>query len=402
MGRSNYSPKKMKKLMFLISSALLLIGCSGKTVKTIVLTNPSEDYREGVMVEVATSELGLCAQDFEHLGLFNEEGQQIAYQVVYYGGEEASGIVFQATIKSKMQVEYTLRKAAPLAAEARVSARFVPERKDDFAWENEYAAYRMYGPALAPENPSNGIDLWLKKTDELIVDTFYYREHELGMPYHVDYGKGLDCYKVGHTAGCGGVFPVVGGMPVIGNHYDRWQVLDKGPLRTVFCLEYDNYFADSTAAPLTETFTVVCDAGQPLCKAYVTYYTEDTTETVDFSEIGAGIFLHTATANPEIEVGGNTQIGISAGYIAYAENAVSDAGLASGRNYAGIVLPGMKEHAIVDGMLYGKADYEMGETYTYYFGGSWSEWKFQSDEEWFEAVAFAARVAAEPIEVAIR
>ena len=41
----------------------------------------------------------------------------------------------------------------------RVFGRFVPERKDDFAWENEYAAFRMYGPALAPENPSNGVDM---------------------------------------------------------------------------------------------------------------------------------------------------------------------------------------------------------------------------------------------------
>ena len=35
----------------------------------------------------------------------------------------------------------------------KVYGRHVPERKDDFAWENEYAAFRMYGPALKPENP---------------------------------------------------------------------------------------------------------------------------------------------------------------------------------------------------------------------------------------------------------
>ena len=44
----------------------------------------------------------------------------------------------------------------------KVFGRYVPERKDDIAWENEYAAFRFYGPALAPENPSNGVDLWLK------------------------------------------------------------------------------------------------------------------------------------------------------------------------------------------------------------------------------------------------
>ena len=90
-------------------------------------------------------------------------------------------------------------------AETKVYGRYVPERKDDFAWENEYAAFRLYGPALLPENPSNGVDLWLKSSPELRVDSMYYYEFELGKPYHINYGKGLDCYKVAHTVGCGGL-----------------------------------------------------------------------------------------------------------------------------------------------------------------------------------------------------
>ena len=56
---------------------------------------------------------------------------------------------------------------------AKVYGRYVPERKDDFAWENEYAAFRMYGAALKPENPSNGVDLWLKNSPALVIDTMY-------------------------------------------------------------------------------------------------------------------------------------------------------------------------------------------------------------------------------------
>ena len=59
------------------------------------------------------------------------------------------------------------------AVQPKVYGRYVPERKDDFAWENEFAAWRMYGPALKAENPSNGVDLWLKASPELIVDSFY-------------------------------------------------------------------------------------------------------------------------------------------------------------------------------------------------------------------------------------
>ena len=391
----------MKKLFFLISSALLLIACSSDVVKTIQLSNPTDDVREGEVVEVCAKALGLTADaDFETLGLYDEAGNLIPYQVMHYCQSEVQSIVFQATLQPQSEVAYTLRKSTPLKTSTQVSARFVPERKDDFAWENDIAAYRMYGPALAPENPSNGIDLWLKKTDLLIVDTFYYREHTLGLPYHVDYGKGLDCYKVGHTAGCGGVFPVMNGLPQIGNHYDSWQVIDEGPLRVVFCLTYNDYFANGQA-PVVETFTVTCDAHQPLCRAQVMFAPADSTSP-QFDEIGAGIFLHTATANPEIGVDGQMQIGESTGYLAYAENAVSDAGLASGRNYAAVVLPGMKEHATADGMLYGKADYEMGETYTYYFGGGWSEWKYPTDADWFEAIAKNAKSIAAPIAYTIQ
>ena len=100
---------------------------------------------------------------------------------------------------------FTLASCQKETIQPKVFGRYVPERKDDFAWENEYAAFRMYGPALKPENPSNGVDLWLKASPELIVDSFYYREHVLGKPYHINYGKGLDCYKVGHTCGAGGL-----------------------------------------------------------------------------------------------------------------------------------------------------------------------------------------------------
>ena len=56
---------------------------------------------------------------------------------------------------------------------AKVYGRYVPERKDDFAWENEYAAFRLYGPALLPENPYNGVDLWSKNSPELCIDSMY-------------------------------------------------------------------------------------------------------------------------------------------------------------------------------------------------------------------------------------
>ncbi len=46
-----------------------------------------------------------------------------------------------------------------------VQARFVPERMDDFAFENDKVAFRVYGPALKNSQENNGTDCWLKRVD---------------------------------------------------------------------------------------------------------------------------------------------------------------------------------------------------------------------------------------------
>ncbi|QBG48089.1 DUF4861 domain-containing protein [Verrucomicrobia bacterium S94] len=43
--------------------------------------------------------------------------------------------------------------------------RYVPERADDFVWENDKAAFRMYGPTFLKGKEDSGIDCWLKRVD---------------------------------------------------------------------------------------------------------------------------------------------------------------------------------------------------------------------------------------------
>ena len=50
-----------------------------------------------------------------------------------------------------------------------VHARYVPERMDDFAFENDKVAFRVYGPALTDSAENNGTDCWLKRVDYPIV-----------------------------------------------------------------------------------------------------------------------------------------------------------------------------------------------------------------------------------------
>ncbi len=275
----------------------------------------------------------------------------------------------------------------------KVFGRYVPERKDDFAWENEYAAFRMYGPALRPENPSNGVDLWLKASPELVVDSFYYREHVLGLPYHINYGKGLDCYKVGHTAGCGGLVVMAdedfNDQIYVGGPYDQWTIIEQTADKLVFRLTYDSFLVAGHV--LQESITVTAEAGKIFNKAEVVL-------SGDYKGglwIGGGIFLHDSIDKTYL-------CEEQRGLVAYAEEALSDKTAAQmnfdyngstsqGRNYVAVYTPEAKLQGVVGGNLVSLRPYLAGDTITYYFGACWSEWRngelsFPTDESWFEAV----------------
>ncbi len=256
----------------------------------------------------------------------------------------------------------------------KVYGRFVPERKDDFAWENEYAAYRMYGPSLRPENPSNGVDLWLKASPELVVDSFYYREHVLGLPYHINYGKGLDCYKVGHTAGCGGLIIMANDTTYVGGAYDRWEILEQTPEKFVFKLEYDSLLVAGHV--LKESITITAEAGTALNQADVVLTGEYDGELL----VGGGIYMHDTIDHFEVYE--------NIGMIFYEEDALSDKTAAKmnydyngstsqGRIYITVQTPDATVTDIQDGNLVAVKPYTLGDTLTYYFGATWSEWKEQ-------------------------
>ena len=52
----------------------------------------------------------------------------------------------------------TISLATAGAVEPKTFCRFVPERSDDFAWENDKIAFRAYGPALSASAENSGID----------------------------------------------------------------------------------------------------------------------------------------------------------------------------------------------------------------------------------------------------
>ncbi|HDS84118.1 MAG TPA: DUF4861 domain-containing protein [Phycisphaerales bacterium] len=169
--------------------------------------------------------------------------------------------------------------------ESRTYCRFAPDRKDDFLWENDKAAYRMYGPALEDETITCGIDAWGKSVPYPVMDKMLKAYNERGVSYHQDHGEGGDFYKVGNTLGCGGMAPFVDGRIRLPRNFASWKIIANGPIRSIFELTYKPW----QAGPLTvsEVKRISIDLGSNLSRIECRYAGENT----DTVPLAAGIVL---------------------------------------------------------------------------------------------------------------
>ena len=382
----------MRNWIVIVLSIIALASCKVNQM-AVVVRNPSDALtHKNTTVEIAWTDIvaKLPAVDPAKMVVVNSKGGELTHQIVYLGEQTPQMLIFQLTLAPKESANIFIRETKPKQNPVfKTFGRFVPERKDDFAWENDRVAFRMYGPALANENPSNGVDLWLKKTEKLIVDQFYDDDLNNNKPYHVDYGEGLDCYKVGHALGCGGIAPFVNDNLWIGNHFHKYRVLDNGPIRTTFVLSYDQNIPVGNDF-YSKEIVISLDAGSQLNKGVVSF-------DGDFTNIklAAGIFMH---QDP-----GNIKTDLNAGFNAFAEKATSESGVPAGRMYIATVIP--------DGKMIGSmkqqdhilaiAQYRIGDKFTYYFGGGWSQWGFPTDDAWFDYVADFAAKLKNPLQLTI-
>ena len=147
--------------------------------------------------------------------------------------EPLDRLVFQADFAPGETREFTLARGEarkPRLADYRVYGRFVRERHDDFAWENDRVAFRIYGQALETfeKEPltSSTVDAWSKRTRRLVLNDWY-----LVDDYHRDHGEGGDFYSAGRTRGCGGSGLMVDGALAVSKNFRSSRVLASGPLR---------------------------------------------------------------------------------------------------------------------------------------------------------------------------
>lgn len=172
-----------------------------------------------------------------------------------------------------------------------LSARFVPERMDDFAWENDMIAFRAYGPAMR-NNPENaGIDCWLKRVSYPIIDKWYGQMKTKS--YHKDWGEGNDPYHVGASAGCGGTALWINGKREPLDTFVSWEIVKQTADKSVFVLNYENTIAGSL---YKERKQITIEPGKRLFRVDSTFWKDG--RIAKTLPIAVGITTHDGKAKP--------------------------------------------------------------------------------------------------------
>ena len=261
-----------------LAAAAFDAEAAGRMLATV--RNELKEARPAETIAIPWSEVSrrLPGALLQQLAVRDADGRVLPYQVTNVNplakdpkgeGSAYGELIFQHDFAAgEASARFTIEKTATVAPPfpAKVFARYVPERLDDFAWENDKLAHRTYGQALAaPAAPgsgkevlvTSGIDIWFKRPAYPIVDRWYNKGHD---HYHKEQGEGLDMYGVGRTRGAGGSGIWNGRQLFTSRNYSGWRVIANGPIRAIFELSYDAWDADGLPVSEVKRFTV--DAGQ--------------------------------------------------------------------------------------------------------------------------------------------
>ena len=138
--------------------------------------------------------------------------------------------------------------------------RFVPEREDDFAWENDKVAFRVYGPASGGKGQVSGVDAWLKRVSYPVIDKWY-AGFVAGKSYHEDHGEGYDPYHVGDSRGVGGTAIWIDGQAWPAGKFKRYELLQSGGEVVEFNLQTE---WDTPLGLVAESKTISLALGEQL------------------------------------------------------------------------------------------------------------------------------------------
>lgn len=319
------------------------------------------------------------------------EGKGLAYGDLIFQHDFAAG---------EKSARFTVEKIEGVAPvfPTKAFARYVPERLDDFAWENDRIGHRTYGPALAAPAPAgvtkevlvtSGLDVWCKRVDYPIVDRWYNKGHD---HYHTDQGEGMDMFQVGPSRGCGGTGIWDGARLHTSGNYQTWRILSNGPVRAIFELTYGTWSADGVYVWEVKRFTV--DAGRNLDRIESTF---STLSNVKELTVAVGLNKNPADRgqDPVIGVNPRTSDGSFTQWVAQKSNGqLGTAVVVPGAEFTGFA-EDTRNHLVLAKVVPGKP-------LVYLAGAGWDRsGQFPDRAAWEAYVAAEAARARAPVRVSL-
>jgi hypothetical protein len=376
---------------------------------TVTVANSLDMARpsETITIPWASVNQYLPGARLQQIAVKDAAGKVLPYQVTNVAPEAkdpknmgvAYGeLIFQHDFAAgEKRAVFTVEKTSVVSAPfpSKVFARYVPERLDDFAWENDKIAHRTYGPALgAPAAPgsdkevlvTSGMDIWFKRVAYPIVDRWYNKGHD---HYHHDEGEGIDMYNVGKTRGNGGTGVWDGSRLYTGANYAAWKVIANGPVRAIFELSYDGWDAAGVKVAEVKRFTV--DAG---------HYFDQVDSTFTFTgpsqlTVAVGINKTPADKGQEPKVSFSRKRA-DASLVQWVEQR------SNGAFGTAVIVPAASEQAYAEdaGNAMMLAPVTSGKPLRYYVGAAWTRsGDFKSEQDWQRYVAAHSARVRSPVSV---
>jgi len=384
-----------------ISCLLILILFSSFHAKdeniTICVKN-TLNFERSLETVVITKEF-LKNVDLSTLGIREKESGelQIIQTVDINGDGIIDELLFQPKIAAKSNKEFIItsnpENQSPRSA-VYCYSRFVPERTDDYAWENNLVAFRTYGPLAQKMVENNikggtltsGIDAWLKRVEYPIINKWYEKTTTGKGSYHVDSGEGLDNFHVGNSRGIGGIAVKIDNTYYTSKNFISWKTITTGPIRTSFELTYADW--DANGNKITETKNISLDYG-----SYLSQFTITISGT---KMVAVGLTLH----DKKGKIGTN----LKEGWLDYWEK-LDDSEIGTGIVAPKNTLIGFDNYITAKedlSNLYGELKV-VGNTIQYYAGFGWKKGSpFQTQKSWEAYLGLFAQKINKPLIVTLK
>ena len=252
----------------LIASVAALPALSDAAQLAVTASNPLQLARASQTIELTAKQLAPIGEaDLGKIHVKDSAGKEVMCQAVdtdFDAHHKPDIIVFQSDFGPGEKKTFTVSTGGKQSFnrdQFKAFGRFVRERFDDFAWENDRIAHRTYGKGLetwaGEPLTSSTIDIWSKRTPRMVINDWYLSDH-----YHLDTGEGADFYSAGKSRGCGGNGLWAADQLWTSKNFVNSRVLANGPIRVMFELDYEAF--DVNGVKVTETKRITLDAGSQL------------------------------------------------------------------------------------------------------------------------------------------